>query len=172
MELVNTIVVYGLLNSSILTSLILISLYINPRIWMSHLPVKVQREISGKSGVEKMQSLIVLILFLSILLTLPLLAVINYGKQLTFIEALSITYSVNFMFNLTDLLFIDWLIICTLTPDFIRVKGVDERVYKDYGKHLVEFFKGAVVIIIPSIFSGLLGFMVIKHGHAFIKLFY
>ncbi len=33
-------------------------------------------------------------------------------------------------FNLTDLLIIDWLIVCTLTPDFIKVKGIEDDVYK------------------------------------------
>lgn len=145
-----------------LTSLILVSLYINPRIWMRHLPVKIQSKIPAKSVQEKRQSLIVLILFLITLLTVPAIAIVNYGNRLTFMETFCLAYSINFVFNLTDLLFIDWLIICTFTPSFIKIKGVDECLYKNYWKHLIDFCKGSVVIIIPSFCSSLLGLLLKK----------
>lgn len=167
MEPFNAVVIYGLINSLILTFVVLLSLFKNPRIWMSHLPPEVQRILPPKTATEKRQSLIVLILFLNIFLIIPACALANIYPPITFLEAFSTTYSISFMFNLTDLLFLDWIVICTITPSFIRVKGVDRQVYKNYRKHLMDFFKGAVVIFIPSLCSALLGLVLsnIKHAH-------
>lgn len=161
--MLDIIAVYGLMTSFALASLILISLYINPRIWIRHLPIEIQRKIPEKSKMEKRQSLVVLILFLTVLIVLPSIAVVNYGNQMTLVKAFIITYNINFLFNITDLLLIDWLIICTITPSFIKFNGVDETVYKNYRKHLMDFFRGAIIIIVPSVFSSLFGIFIIRY---------
>ncbi len=48
MEYSNTIIFYGILTSILMSALILISLYINPRIWMHDLPKEVQKTIPEK----------------------------------------------------------------------------------------------------------------------------
>jgi hypothetical protein len=129
--------------------------------------MEVQKRLPAKTAIEKRQSLIVLILFLSIFLLVPSWAVANVSPPSTFLQAFIITYSISFMFNLTDLLIIDWFVICTLTPGFVRLEDVDEQVYKNHSKHLKDFFRGTVVIITPSLCSTLLGLLLsnIKHAH-------
>jgi len=157
MELIDTILVYGLLTSLLLAALTLTSLYIQPRIWMQDLPKEIQQSMPSKTKKEKRQTLVVLILFLGIIILLPSIAVTKYSSQPTLLQAWLITYSVYFIFNLTDLLFIDWLLVCTITPGFIKLEGVDEHVYKKYRKHLKDFLKGTVAIILPSFLSALIG---------------
>lgn len=164
MEIIDTILRYGLLTTFLLTSLILGSLYMQPRIWLQGLPQEVQISIPQKTKKEKKQTFVVMILFLLILLGFPVIAIVNSVQHPTLWQAWVISYSVYFIFNLTDLLFIDWLIVCTITPDFIKVKGVDEYVYKNYKKHFTDFLKGIVILIVPSFLSGLLGYITIKSG--------
>ncbi|MBK7149440.1 MAG: hypothetical protein IPH78_11625 [Bacteroidetes bacterium] len=164
MEMLDTILVYGFLTSFLLTILILGSLYVQPRIWMQDLPIEVRQTIPAKTKGEKQQTLVVLILFLLILILIPSIAVIQFVSQPTFFQAWCIAYAVYFIFNLTDLLFIDWLVVCTITPNFIKVKGVDEYVYKNYAKHLKDFMKGMLIIIVPSLLSGSIGFFIAKYS--------
>lgn len=162
MDFIDIILVYGILTSLLLSALILVSLYIQPRIWMQDLPKEVQQSIPPKNKREKKQTLIVMILFLVILILLPAFAVTRNINQPTFLQAWLITYSIYFIFNLTDLLIIDWLIICTFTPSFIKIKGIDEQVYKNYRKHLLDFLKGVAIITVPSFVSCLLGYYLNK----------
>lgn len=162
MPLFHIILTHGLITALLLMALILISLYINPRIWLQDLPKQVQMSIPPKTSKEKRQSLIVLALFLTILIAIPAIGVINYDSQPTLLQAWFITYSILFIFNLSDLLLIDWLIVCTITPSFIKIKGIDERVYKNRHKHLKDFLKGLVVIAVPSLLSCLIGYFMLN----------
>lgn len=165
MDLINIILVYGLVTSLLLSVLILTSLYIQPRIWIQKLPEEVQISISPKTKKEKKQTYIVLILFLSILLALPIIAVTNYGSHPTLLETWVINFSIYFLFNLTDLLIIDWLIVCTITPGFLKIKGVDIQVYKNYLNHLQDFFKGIILIAVLSILSSLISYFISQCIH-------
>lgn len=161
MKLIDIITFYGFLTSVALTLIILISLYAWPRIWLKRLPGEVKSSIPQKTKKEKKQTLVVMMLFLIILIGIPAFAVTKYSQP-TILQAWFICYSICFLFNLIDLLIIDWLFICTITPRSIRLKGVNQSVYKDYSKHLKNFFMGIFVIIIPSFLSGVLGFIISK----------
>lgn len=163
MGLTEIILAYGPLTSLLLSVLIIVSLFIQPRIWMKDLPKEVQTAIPPKTKLEKRQSIIVLILFLFILLVMPVKAMIAYGSPITLLEAWLITFSIYFIFNLVDLLVIDWLIVCTITPDFIRVKGVDLQVYKNYSKHLKDFFKGILLIAVFSFLFSLISYSILQY---------
>lgn len=148
MEWLQVILVYGLLNALLLTLLILASFFVQPRIWMQDLPKEVQITIPPKTKREKEQSYVVMVLFLFILSAIPIIAMKAYSGRITLLEAWLITFGIYLIFNLTDLLIIDWLIVCTITPDFMKIKGVDDQVYKNYSKHLKDFFKGILPLAI------------------------
>lgn len=160
------ILFYGLLTSFLLTILILISLYIQPRIWITKLPQKVQNFIPEKTKKEKIQAFVVFFLFIVILFLFPVVAVTQYVSQPTFLEIWLITFSIYFIFNLTDLLIIDWLIICTITPGFIQINGVDISVYKNYSKHLIDFFKGIILMAVFSFLSSLISCFISQQIHS------
>jgi len=168
MEKIIITIIYGGTASLLLSVIILLSLYFNPRIWMQDLPKKVQAEIPPKSKKEKNQTIFVLILFLAVFLFLPTMAVVRSAVvsevPITLLDAFIISYCVLFFFNLTDLLIIDWLIVCTITPNFIRLKGIDESVYKNYSKHLTDFLKGTIIISVPAFVSGMVGYVLVEYG--------
>lgn len=159
-EQVHAIGIYGSVTSLLLCAVILASLYWNPRIWMRGLPKEVQKKLPPKSRREKWQTLLVSILLFTILFVFPSLAVANLAVKPTLPQAFLICYSIYFIFNLTDLFIIDWLIVCTLTPKFIRIKNVDESEYKNYRKHGKDFLKGTVYIALPALISSLVGYLI------------
>ncbi|MBN2051210.1 MAG: hypothetical protein JW760_12230 [Spirochaetales bacterium] len=61
-------------------------------------------------------------------------------------------------FNLVDLLIIDWLVFCLLTPRFIRLPGTDGHPgYKNYGYHSKAFLKGCLFSTAASLlFAGII----------------
>ena len=55
------------------------------------------------------------------------------------------------MFNLVDLLVMDWLIVCTITPRFLVLPGTEGMAgYKDYRTHPRGFVIGSAVAIMGS----------------------
>jgi len=55
-------------------------------------------------------------------------------------------YLIFTMVSLTDLIILDWLIFCIITPAFIIIPGTQgARGYKDYQFHFIGFLKGAVI---------------------------
>jgi hypothetical protein len=58
------------------------------------------------------------------------------------------------VFNIVDLLVIDWLIVCTITPRFLIVPGTAGFAgYKDYGHHARGFVVGVGVVAVTAIIA-------------------
>jgi hypothetical protein len=59
--------------------------------------------------------------------------------------------------NALDLVVIDWLVICWLTPRFMLFPGTEGHpAYKDYGFHFRGFLKGLVFVAVGSLlFAGI-----------------
>lgn len=56
--------------------------------------------------------------------------------------------------NIYDLLIIDWLIFCTITPKFIVISGtLGNEGYKNYNIHFFNFLRAFIIISGISIFS-------------------
>ena len=61
-------------------------------------------------------------------------------------------FGVVFIFNLVDLLLLDWAIFCYITPAFVVIPGTEgHSAYKDYGFH----FRASMIGTILSVVAGL-----------------
>lgn len=155
--MINAVFTYGFVCSIIMSVLILGSIYSNPRLWIRDLPVNVRSTLPPITVKEKYQSFVLLLLFFGIMISIPMFAV-QHVHATSFIEAWLISYSVLLFFNFWDLLILDWLIVCFITPKFMRLEGVDTSHYKNYKKHLYDFFKGILYLSVPSFVSALIGY--------------
>jgi hypothetical protein len=110
---------------SILASFLLVgTLRFNPRLFLQDYPQSIQNLVPAKTPKEKRQSLIVGIPFLLLL-----------------------------VFNIVDLIVLDWLVFCTWTPSFLIIPGSEgSEAYKDYFYH----FKASIIGTILSVVGGLL----------------
>jgi hypothetical protein len=143
---------------SFLASLFVVgSLYFNPRLFLQDYPEGIQRLVPPKTKKERRQSLIIGLSFLIILGAIPLLSTLSLmrqsGKEATFFQLFLHAFGVIFIFNLVDLVVLDWLMFCTWTPPFLVIPGSEgSEAYKDYFYH----FKASVIGTILSVVGGLL----------------
>ncbi len=133
---------------SILASISIISiLRFNPRLFLQDYPDEIQAVVPPKTDQEKRQSLITGIPFLLILLAVPFISTLilkrQSGEIIPFFTLFLNAFGVAFFFNLVDLLLLDWLLFCVITPSFLVIPGTERmQEYKDYGFHFRAFLIG------------------------------
>ena len=71
------------------------------------------------------------------------------------------TFGVVFIFNLVDLLLLDWLMFCFITPSFVIIPGTEGmKGYKDYGYHFRAFLKGTILSVVAGlVIAGIVTFI-------------
>ena len=79
-----------------------------------------------------------------------------YHKDLSFLTVLIFTFIIGMTWNVIDLLIMDWLIICNITPKWVVIEGTEGcKGYKDYMYHFKGFLIGCVyTTIMALIISG------------------
>jgi hypothetical protein len=142
---------------SLLASLwLVLSLWVNPRIFLHDYPPKIQEKVPPKTEAERRLSYVFGVPFMLLLLlgsffsTLSLKAQGNAQFWELWLNATGVVY----VFNVVDWLILDWLMFCTLTPRFVVIPGSEGMAeYKDYGFHFRGFLHGTV-------YSGLGGLII------------
>lgn len=84
--------------------------------------------------------------------------VVRYaGENASFPEVLLFTFIIAMVWNVVDLIVMDWLIICKLTAKWVVIEGTEGcRGYKDYMYHFKGFLIGCVYsVILALIISGI-----------------
>jgi hypothetical protein len=142
----------GVILSIIASGWILLSLRFNPRLWIQDYPKDIQNQVPPKTIQEKRQSLFFGVPFLIVLVSVPLISCILIKRQsaaVTFPSLFLNAFGIGFFFNLIDLVLIDWIIFCTVTPKFLVISGTEGMAgYKDYGFHFRPFLVGTILSVI------------------------
>ncbi|MGH0597530.1 nitroreductase [Bacillus mycoides] len=148
-------VIVGISMSFILSIMILGSTYYNPRLWLNDYPKDIQKVVLPKSINEKKQTFYFEIIYNIILFGTPLVStyILHHHGKLLYIEAYLHTFGIVMIFNLVDLLIIDWLIFCWITPRFVVIPSTEGmKGYKDYKFHLRGAIAGTPFLAIVSLF--------------------
>lgn len=143
----------GIMLSIIASGWILLSLRFNPRLWLQDYPKDIQSQVPPKTVQEKRQSLLFGVPFLLVLVSVPLISCIVMKRQsvtaVTFLSLFLNAFGIGFFFNLIDLIVIDWIVFCTVTPKFLVISGTEGMAgYKDYGFHFRPFLIGTFLSVI------------------------
>lgn len=95
------------------------------------------------------------LVILGVLLSFGLLRF--HSEQASFFRILQYIFIIGMTWNVIDLLVMDWLIVCTITPKWIVVSGTEGcKGYKDYFFHFKGFLLGCVyTAIMALVFSGI-----------------
>ena len=146
----------GLLLSIIASFIIIVSLHINPRIWLQDYPKDIQAKVPPKTLSEKRMSLLLGIPFLLVLMLVPFFSTLalkqHNGASSSFIALFFNAFGVAFIFNLVDWLVLDWLMFCRLTPKFLVIPGTEGMAaYKDYRFHFRGFIIGTLLSAIGAL---------------------
>ena len=140
----------GTILSVMASTLLVAALRFNPRLFLQDYPEDIQNQAPPQTDQEKKQSLLVGIPFLILLAAVPLISTLALkrqgGEEVSFLQLFLNAFGVVFIFNLVDLLLLDWLIFCFITPQFIVIPGTEGMAgYKDYFFHFRAFLKGTVL---------------------------
>jgi len=161
--------IYGIVFSLLFSALLLVMIKINPEGMLDGLPPDIQARYGPVSEKTQRQRKPLALLFFLILIGVPLLSVRRYDQMTggvpTFIELFTIIFTIFIVFNIVDLIILDWLVICTITPKFMVLPGTEGMAgYKDYGFHFRGFLKGIVICLVSAlIFAGIasLGYFIL-----------
>lgn len=157
-------VLYGLLYA-LLGSLALLLIALNgPRLMLEDYPKQISQAVAPKTKAERQRLNWVGIPFVAILVGFPLLVGLIQARQdhADFWTIMRIVWGLMLFFNVYDLLVIDWLIVCFITPKIVVIPGTEGNLgYKNYWFHFIGFLKGTgITFLISSLISLLINYMV------------
>ena len=148
------IVITGMIYALVLSIYLMAIMKLNPRLLLQDYPEKVKKIVKPKSKSEKKQSIIVGIPFLLLMFLGPLVInVVNYNLHgtLNFWQIYGLTFLILMIFNIVDLIVLDLLIFSWITPNFIRIKGADEKeLYEGNKMHFKGFGIGSIFALVSS----------------------
>lgn len=147
---------YGGLLSALLSSMILWSLWINPEMWLHDAPKEIQEKHGPMSAKAKRQRTIFVIPFFAVVIGVPWWALYQLpaatGEPYTFGTIFTTLFVMFMLFNLIDLVVIDWLIVEAWRPHFLRRGRLGQLMTKRYYLfHFIGFCKGSVGLTLVSL---------------------
>lgn len=141
----------GAIFCSLLSAVILGSLYHNPQIWFSDYPPELQAQADPPSTAARRQRRwlgpLFLILFFGGLVASNLRLKQRNGGRLSFRAGLIHAYTVSSAFNLCDALVIDYLVLTRLQPRFAQLpgtEGLDPARYVSGSQQFQNWLKGGI----------------------------
>lgn len=143
------VLLHGTVLSFLCSLLVLVSLYVNPRLWLQDYPKSIRGKAPAKTQAERRQSLLFGVPFLLLLFAVPVYSTLTLqwqnGGNVPFLALFASAFGVMFIFNLVDWLLLDWLIFCVITPRFVMIPGTEGMAtYKDFAFHCRGFLIGTV----------------------------
>lgn len=151
---ISLILKHGLIYSLLLSVSLFLFVLVNPRLMLHAYPKEIRKSVIRKTKREKRQTVTYGMLFILTFIFYPFLLGLYYALHyhLKFENILLFVWGVTMFFNLWDLIILDWLVVCTLTPNFIIIPGTTgNKGYKNYRFHFVGFLKGILTTFILSL---------------------
>lgn len=139
----------GLALSVIMTIMIVVSLLINKEMWLQDYPDDVKAKWGPMSQKAKRQRAVFAVFFFGVMIGAMVYAVIRLERVLgippTFLAVFASIVIILSMFNLTDAVIIDWLILMVLWPGLGVLPGTEGMAgYKDMQLWTKNLLKGFV----------------------------
>jgi hypothetical protein len=137
---------------SLVASIYLLTLLrFNPRIFLQHYPREIREAVPPKSEKERRMSI-----FFGLLIGVPCASALLWRTATlgnhSFRELFVYAFGVLFIFNLVDLLILDWLIVCWFQPRWVILPGTEHiAVPKQYLHHFKGFLLGTVGLAIAGL---------------------
>ena len=141
----------GALMSLVASTYLLVLLRFNLRLFLRHFPKEIQKVVPPKSEKERRISAL-----LSLLIAVPFATALPWRTATlgshSFWDLFAYAFGVLFIFNLVDLLILDWLIVCWVKPRWVILPGTEHiAIPNPYIHHFKEFLMGTVGLGIVSL---------------------
>lgn len=159
---IGKILLHGAILAGLGSLLLMSAVYYNPRFARRGLPGDIKEKVSPFTKGEKRRALLFAIPFFVLVIGGPFLSGLTLEIQaqgaISFLYIALHVFGVMFVFNLADLVLLDWLIYCTITPSFVVIPGTEGMAaYKDYLHHLRAHVCGTVLqVVVALVLAGLI----------------
>lgn len=142
----NSVLVCGVVLSVVLSVIMIISAAIAPDMWVGDYPPDIKEKFGPMSDrASRFRPYVAVVFFLAVL-AIPLIGLFSLQSTLgaiSFLAALAFSSLVLLVFNVFDLLVLDWLLFCTIQPRPMVLAGTEGMAgYRDYRFHFIGFLKG------------------------------
>lgn len=157
-------VMYGLVYAVVLAGLILFSVWINAEIWLNDYPAAIKARFGPMSAKAKKQRVWFSLVFFPVVFGFPLVALWQLAGvigNVSFTAAFLTTFIMAFLFNLADLLVVDWFFGVLLQPSFFILPGTAGMAeYRDYSYHFRAFLIGLSFCLLMGLVLGGIGSLI------------
>jgi hypothetical protein len=160
--LLNSALVCGMVLSVVLTAIMIISAAIAPDMWVGDYPPDVKERFGPMSPRAARIRPFVAVFVFGAAFAVPIIGLyllsLNVGP-IGVLPALAFSVIVLLVFNVFDLLVLDWLLFCTIQPRVMVLPGTEGMAgYRDYRFHFIGFLKGSMFctaggLVLASIWS-------------------
>lgn len=151
------ILIDGALFTLLMSALILVSLVINPRIWINDYPPEIRQRAAPLSASEKQFRSLFTVLFLAGFVVVPYLSTRALaeaaGESASFLTLYLHAFALFNLFNLFDAFVIDWLFLGVLHPKFAFIPEAwgQRELFTDGGKLVRDWLKGIVFCVVGAL---------------------
>jgi hypothetical protein len=157
--LLKTSASFGLLLSLALTVVMIVSFALAPEMWVGDYPPDVKARYGPMTPRSARLRPYVAFVFFLVVLVVPVVGLFTLQAQVAsvpFLPALAFAGVTLLVFNLFDLLILDWLLFCTIRPRWLVLPGTEGMAgYRDYRFHLIGFIKGLGFCIVGGLIVSL-----------------
>lgn len=147
---------WGLIFGVVFCAAVLVLGKINVEMLLNEYPPDIRARFGPMSAKTRQQASLAGIPLLIVLLSVVFMALVQLRRidgELTLVNTLIVTTLIFQIWNLIDLLVLDWFILMTLRPRFMILPGTEGLSgYHDFRFHFQKFLNG---IALTLIFSGL-----------------
>ena len=144
--LIGRALTWGLGLSLVLVTIMITSGLVAPDMWVGDYPPDIREKYGPMSPRARRLRPYVAILVFAAFLGIPFVGLLHTGAilgELPFLPALVFSFLALLVFNVFDLLILDWLVFCSIQPSITVLPGTDGMAgYRDYRFHFIGFLKG------------------------------
>jgi hypothetical protein len=141
----------GALFAAVTSTCLLILMRVNPRIFIRHFPREIREIVPPQSAKERRMSLLFGLLLGATFASALRWRTATLGTH-SFWGLFAYVFGVLFIFNLVDLLILDWLILCCFKPRWSILPGTEHIVARHpYLHHFKGFLTGTVGLAVAGL---------------------
>ena len=156
------LVAHGLFYAIIVTGyLFLLMVSTSPRVWgYSDYSELIKAKVPPQTKKEKRLAIIVGLPWIIFTFGFPIYSTLilksKLGGEIPFWTAFLNVFVLVCLAVLGDLVILDWLIVSTITPEFVIIPGTEKADYKDFSHHYKGHARAAVpLVLLCIIFAGI-----------------
>jgi len=161
MQLAEHLLLHGTVFGVLLTLYLLgVMKLLSPRIWaMSDYPPEITERVPPQTDSERRIASVAFIPFLILGIGFPIISTLMLksvlGGTISLLDAFLNIFGIMMFGTVGDLLILDWLIVGTITPDWVIIPGTEDMrdtAYKDFRKyHGKAHIRGTIALFVLSL---------------------